>query len=380
MQEMLKDRIHRIADRYQAVSISVYAAAKGKTLFEDVFGHRNRETGEEADISTIYRSASVSKHVSAMTAMTLVDRGLLSLDEDIGSYLGYPVRNPRYKDVPITCRQLMSFTSTIHERGSYNAVMSGDLPPYMLSELLQEGAPGYTVTNFAQEIPGEKVDYSSFCIGILGTVVEKVTGMRFAEYARRAILEPLGVRGSYDPRNLDPEQIAVPCEIGSAASRPYGDAEASDPEWMKRSLENKLRLMDLPVGESYRTAQGNLYIVPKDLYVIDRVLLDGGVSEGKRILSEESVREMMTVQSRDEEMKMGIGLCMGFPDELQEKRVMAGFAGRAYGVLSGFLLIPEEGAEIICYCNGARSDGYRYGCSAVCADIIEEIGISLGLM
>lgn len=377
---MLEAKIQGIMDRYHAVSVSVYAGKRGETIFQKAVGLKNPETGEKTDIDTIYRSASVSKHVSAMTAMTLVDKGLLDIDEDISTYLGYTVRNPWHKDVPITCRQLKTFSSTLHERGNYNAIMAGKLPPYKLSEILPEGAPGYTEANFAREIPGAKVDYSSFCIGILGTVVEKVTGMRFAEYARKAILEPLGVRGSFDPRDLEASQIAVPCEMSRASSRPYGDAEASDPEWMKKSLENKLRLMDLPVGESYRTAQGNLYIVPGDLYLIDRVLMQGGVSNGRRILSESSVKEIMTIQKHDEVTHNGIGLCMAFPEELQEDGVRAGFAGRAYGVLSGFLLLPEQDAEIICYCNGAECDDYRYGCTAVCADIIEEIGRSLGLI
>ena len=184
---MLEAKIQGIMDRYHAVSVSVYAGKRGETIFQKAVGLKNPETGEKTDIDTIYRSASVSKHVSAMTAMTLVDKGLLDIDEDISTYLGYTVRNPWHKDVPITCRQLMTFSSTLHERGNYNAIMTGKLPPYKLSEILPEGAPGYTEANFAREIPGAKVDYSSFCIGILGTIVEKVTGMRFAEYARKAI-------------------------------------------------------------------------------------------------------------------------------------------------------------------------------------------------
>ena len=373
--EELNKNLLAIAERYRAVSISMCAFRDGTLIYSDAFGMRDPENGLPANTDTVYRSASVSKHVSAITAMTLFDRGLFDPDEDIGKYLGYRVRNPYYPDTPITGRQLMNFTSTLHERGTYNRILAGELPPYKLSEILDENGPGYSKENFGRTRPGEVSDYSSFCIGILGTIVEKITGKRFAAYAKEAVLDPLGIRGSFDPRDLTSYDIAVPYEIRSAneKTRPYGDAEASEPGWMKKSLENKLKLMDLPVGESYRTAQGNLYIVPQDLMKISMILLDGGISCGKRILSGKAVKEILTPLIREKNIGLDIGLCIGLTRDFDEGSLTFGFSGRAFGALNSFMLRPSDKSGAICYCNGAESTGYRFGAADICADILQAI-------
>ena len=66
------------------------------------FGYADRETGIAANQDTTYRVASISKVVTSMIVMTLWDKGIVDIDTDISSYLGFTVRNPYYPDIPIT--------------------------------------------------------------------------------------------------------------------------------------------------------------------------------------------------------------------------------------------------------------------------------------
>lgn len=52
--------------------------------------------------------------------MILVDRGLVNLDEDINSYIGFPVRNPNFPDTPITLKMVASHTSSVHDGPTYS--------------------------------------------------------------------------------------------------------------------------------------------------------------------------------------------------------------------------------------------------------------------
>lgn len=373
--EELKSKIRKTSYEQRAVSMSVCAFKNDSIIFCDAFGYKNQENYEPANIDTIYRSASVSKTVSAMAAMTLVDQGKLDLDEDIGNYLGYRVRNPYYPDIPITTRQLMTYTSTIYEEGSYSRIMVGELPPYKLSELLPEGSAGYSKENFISARPGEKIEYSSFGVGIMGAIIEKVTGKKFASYAYDSILKPLNIRGSYDPRYLDDSQVASTYEIIEPGDnpKPYGDMIGSNPEWMKKSFEYKLKLMDLPIGEAYRAPQGNLYIVPQDLAKILMVLTNKGNADGKQILSEQSVEQMLTPYMRDPDKDSLLGLNLSMFDHFIEGKRIVSFAGRAYGVLSGYFISPDDKTGVIVYSNGARSQHYAFDCPLACVEVAQII-------
>ena len=70
---------------------------------------------------TCFRVASVSKLVMTFGALALVERGVLGLDDDLSACLGYPVRNPRFPDAPVTLRMLLTHTASIRDEGNYGS-------------------------------------------------------------------------------------------------------------------------------------------------------------------------------------------------------------------------------------------------------------------
>ncbi|MDE2430090.1 MAG: serine hydrolase, partial [Burkholderiales bacterium] len=106
-------------------SLSVMAIQGGKITYQQQFGDRYIDQHDpaknlKADANTLYRVASVSKMVTAIAAMRLVEQGRLNLDADIGNYLGYRVRNPHYPQTAITARMLLSHTSSLRDDAGYN--------------------------------------------------------------------------------------------------------------------------------------------------------------------------------------------------------------------------------------------------------------------
>lgn len=356
--------LYKVAKERGAVGVSAAATRCGRLVYEGAVGFRDKSQGLPATPETIYRMASVTKHISAMTLMTLADEGRAELDADISEYLGYRVRNPHWPNVPITLRQLMTHTSTLIERGSYNRILAGDMPALKLSEILTPGSPGDDPANWLPDRPGTRYDYSSFGSGVMGAVGERITGISFAELVRRRIFEPLGLKdAALDAGALDGREVAVPDAAGSVA----------DAVWLRKSLENKKRLCALPIGEAYRSAQGNGYMRARDLLAVTQVLLNGGMSDGVRILSDASAREMCAVQFDDGFIRTGLNL-MHYNH--LAPRPLIGHYGRAYGALAIFMFDPAEKTAAAVLCNGAdmTPDGRGiYGNTLFCTQAIQAL-------
>lgn len=341
MRQKANDALGKIVQELGVVGLSAAAARGSELIFETAMGMRDPQLGLPATTDTVYRLASVTKHISAMTLMTLVDEGKADLDKDIGNYLGYKVRNPLWPDVPLTLRQLMTHTSSLVEHGSYNKILAGELPAYKLSEVLTSGSPGDCPENWLPDKPGTRHDYSSFGSGVMGAVAECITGIRFSELVHQRIFGPLDLDASLDADTLsDSAQVAVPTSAGGI----------EDTVWLGKSLENKKKLMALPVGEAYRAAQGNGFMRARDLLTVTQVLTNRGVAGGVQILSEAATGEMEKVQFNDGKIVSGLNLY--FHDHITSKRLI-GHYGRAYGALAILMFDPDEGTAATVLCNGA---------------------------
>ena len=364
----LERKLEYIALNNDTVSMSIAVVKEQDIIWEYCWGLHNRETGEATTPEVYYRMASVSKITSAVTAMTLVDKGMAELDQDIGRYLGYKVRNPYFPENIITLRHLMTHTSTLIETGNYNRICAGQLPPYMLSEILQEGGPGYSTDNYLEAAPGSVYSYSSFGTGVMGTVIEKITGMRFADYAYQAVFKPLELTCHYDPDLLPADAVvATPYEV-----TPGDDASGRGEDWLANSLKNKEKLYRLPIGEAYRMAQGNLYAKPSHIARIVMLFSGKGSSQGVSILSGAAVGEMTRVQFADKTATTGLNL-LQFDDKIVPGRYIRGHFGRAFGAFNACFFDLSDGYGIVLCTNGTNSTKSTWGYNAACEMVLNAI-------
>ena len=301
-------------------------AAAGAAAGAEAAAADGRAAGAQAadlpvDRNTRWRVASISKPVAALGAMRLVEAGILDLDRDVSDYLGYALRNSAFPDAPITLRMLLGHTSSLRDAGFY-------YPPLgtALSELLLPGgrhyeggehfaAPG-TAAAGADLHPGAFYEYCNLGYGILGSIIERVTGERFDLYMKRAVFDPLGIDAAYNPCLLSDEAFSGLSPIYRKAP---SDSETWDLEgpWRPQIDDYRQGKPAIPVrvpagatpglslegyvpGEngSLFSPQGGMRISAPGLAAIARLFINGGaarVGGGEvRLLSERSIEAMAT--------------------------------------------------------------------------------------
>lgn len=345
-------------------SLSVLAICRGQVVHEAHFGWRSVEQRLPADGRTLYRIASVSKLVTAIAVMQLVEAGRLALDADVSQALGFALRHPAHPHAPITARMLMSHTSSLRD--------PDDLLPVAPGQHLQESLAGPQAQAWwaseAGRGPGAGwFQYANTNQVVLGTMVERLTGRCFDEQVRASVLAPLGIDGGFLPqRDLAPGQEA---ELATLYRR---DAQGC---WVPQGPDRTgVRTAPMWPLEDYAPGhnaalfgpQGAMRVSVPGLGRLMRALLAGGQLDGVRILREQTLRTMLEPQWRCDERpgcangdtlhglfrEWGLGMqrFAGAPGGL----CGAGHLGMAWGLLSGFLFDPEGGGGVV-YAMGGTS-------------------------
>ena len=210
MQKLLENPEHPL------LCSSIGIIRSGEILFAETVGTRYVDpvTGLQtaADADTKFRMASISKLVVATGIWQLIEQGLLTPDADAGEVLGFPLRNPHFPQTPITIEMLLSHTSSIRE-GSDDIVCTYSIPyPHGVREFFENNSSCYYSGCWAgpEEAPGMYYSYCNFNYGLLGTIIEKVSGERFDHYMTRHVFEPLGLDcGFYVPSMAEPARRSI---------------------------------------------------------------------------------------------------------------------------------------------------------------------------
>lgn len=163
-----------------AVGISVAVIQKGKVLLAKGYGFADRENKKPVQATTLFRLGSISKPVTAVMAMKLVEEKKLNLDQSISKWVPeYPASFP-----PITLRQILSHTSGIRHYKA-NDPFSRVTKFYSSSDTLKELFKDPLL--FA---PGDKYSYSTHAYTIAARAIETAAGTDFASAVRNSILKP----------------------------------------------------------------------------------------------------------------------------------------------------------------------------------------------
>lgn len=171
-------------------------ARDGRLLFAGGYGSANTDTHQPVRPDSLFRIASVSKPITAVAVLMLVEDGRLNLDDRAFDLLlpEVPAADPRLRD--ITVRQLL------HHSAGWNAAESIDpmWNPHLVARHLGVPKPvscAQTVRfMLAQPLdhdPGERYAYSNFGYCVLGLIIETVTRESYEEYVTGHILRPLGI-------------------------------------------------------------------------------------------------------------------------------------------------------------------------------------------
>ena len=292
-------------------SLSVLAVRDGKVVYHRQFGQRSIDTdnpshGKRADRNTLYRIASISKLVTTLGVMKLVEARQLELDRDVSDYLGYRLRNPHFPDDPITLRMLLMHRSSLRDDAGYywEARLAVDLQDVLVPGGKQYGTGAMWATNAG---PGTYFQYANLPWGVIGTIIERVTGERFDRLLRRLVLDPLGLRGGFHPANFSTADLANTATLYRKRTDAGGN-EVWNPTgpWVPQVDDYR---SEAPVPRAFADyipgsngtlfgPQGNCRLSAAGLSTIMLILMNRGVHRGKPFLSESTVAEMLKEQWR----------------------------------------------------------------------------------
>jgi CubicO group peptidase (beta-lactamase class C family) len=188
----------------------------GRLVIARGYGWADVGQREPAQPTSLFRIASISKPFTGVAVMTLVQdaRYRLNLDEKAFKLLDVKLPPEEQAKVDprlwtITVRQLL------HHTAGWDREKSGDpmFKPIKIARAVGVPPPAgpdaiirYMMARPLDFDPGTRHAYSNFGYCVLGRVIEKVTGQRYADYVQRAVLQPLGIRGMRLGRSLPQDQ------------------------------------------------------------------------------------------------------------------------------------------------------------------------------
>lgn len=170
-----------------APGLAYGVVANGKLVHHGAFGVRNIATGEPVRTDTQFRIASMTKMMTALLILDLHDQGKLSLDAPAENYvpaLGswvYPTTDSR----KVTVRDLLNHTSGFVTDDPW-ADRQMERSQDELDEYLSAAEPFSTT-------PGSRFEYSNLGYTLLGQIIEKTSGQKFASRLNERLLNPLGM-------------------------------------------------------------------------------------------------------------------------------------------------------------------------------------------
>jgi CubicO group peptidase (beta-lactamase class C family) len=182
----LRAAMHRLVDTMGSPSVAVAVAKDGRIVWEDAIGWANRERRIPATANTIYPLASISKPITATGLMVLVERGQVDLDRPINTYLATTKITGLGGDASeSTVRRVLSHTAGLPLHSQFFYSDRGYSPPPVEETIRRYGNVVFP--------PGEVVEYSNLGYGIIGYVIERVSGQSYADFMRHEVFQPLGM-------------------------------------------------------------------------------------------------------------------------------------------------------------------------------------------
>ncbi len=293
-------------------------ARRGKAVYVEAFGQRDREAASPMREDTIFRIASQTKALVSVGIMVLQEDGRLLISDPVGKYLpefrettvatpkpggGYEVVKAKR---PITIRDLLTHTAGV----GYGDGIARDrwdaagIKGWYFAD--RDEPVGATIARMAalpfDAQPGERWVYG-YATDILGALIERVSGQTLDEFLRARILQPLGMT---DTHFYLPESKRERLAVVYSARESGGLERAPDPGGMV----GQGAYVQGP-RKSFSGGAGLLSTADNYARFL-QMLLNGGELEGKRILSRKSV-ELMTVNHlAGKAFREGQGFGLGF--------------------------------------------------------------------
>ena len=356
-------------------------------------GFADPKSRRRVTIDDPVRVASISKMVTAIGVMKLVDERRLDLSSDVSSWLGWPLRNPSFPDRPITLAMLLEHTSSIREHDdNYVIPLGGSLQQLMADHRNWDPQHGPGDGYFA---------YVNLNYPIIGSIVEKVTGERFDVWMRREVLDPMKLDACFNWPTCSDAAVAKAVELDTPDGKPVkDDLHGTRPTcavFVKEGEPCDLGRWKLGENGSLFSPQGGLRISARGLARVGRMMLNGGTLDAVRVLSPRAVETLLTqawtfdgssgVTDGGFYCSAGAGTHQlpnnipGCLDDLGTRgAILVGHAGDAYGLKSGLWIDRRRGRGIAYFVTGVADPAPKAPGSAYTAAEVDAFRRTYALL
>ncbi|HVZ29728.1 MAG TPA: serine hydrolase domain-containing protein [Asticcacaulis sp.] len=325
-----------MVDRKLTPGLSLSVMHDGELFYSKGFGIANLDTGAAVTPQTGFRIASITKQFTAAAILLLAEDGKLAVTDPLSKFLP---EFPRAGDV--TLRQLMSHTAGLSDYingQNHDLLVTAQRTDYTSDEvirIIQNRTPLYRAA------PGATWLYSNSGFALLGIIVERVSGLAFADFCAQRLFAPAGMAATAIDRTCTSAN-------GCSGYRPdYRAPHGFD--------------TNVPVSPSFIGGAGAIRSTTEDLVLWHKALLDG------KVLKPQSLNAMLTpvllksgapaMERRGEEpLEYGYGMGLGTVNNL---RLMS-HGGRVNGFTGHLRSLPDQKltVAILYNCDGSGAGGF----------------------
>lgn len=313
--ELLQNSVN--ANQFQGITAAI--AINGQTRWIESAGHCDEEGTTACTDETVYRIASITKTMTAIAALQLVEQGLLNLDEPIASYLPtYPIPVAEQ----ITARMLLHHTSGIAAYASVKEIESQEQYNTLLDacKVFQDRDLLFT--------PGTGYSYTSYGYVVLGAVIEAVSGQTFGDYLQENIWD----KADMEHTGIEEFGVDYPAQTAFFIRNKKGK--------IKPARANNL---------SNRIPAGGVYSTVGDLLKFGQALADG------RLLSTESLALMQQAPDVDRGQNNPYGMGAFLYGDNPQFGPVLGHSAEQTGVSGQIMIMPEKQVTVVVLSNTARA-------------------------
>lgn len=324
--EELEEKLKSEVVNNNLVSISYCVVKNDKIIHSGALGFADKINNKLATDSTRYLIASISKTVTAVAIMKLVEQNLIGLDDDINLHLPFSVRNPTFSNDKITLRMLLSHRSSISDEfqetltlDCYGTDCPMTLENYFKAVFINTGQY-FSPNNFSNDKPGTTEDYSNLGSALIGYLVERIAQTPFDLYCKNNIFIPTGMnKTEWRLANTPLSELAIP----------YSDEIVNpNPHYTFPDYPN-----------------GGLRTTVSDLSKFLRMVILNGSFNGTPILSQASMTAMKTLQFGSAEF------CLSFYYDTVKGKNVLGHSGGEKGVTTEMFYDTNTNVGVIVFSN-----------------------------
>lgn len=301
-----QELLNTLMDEGQVAGLSAGVMTDGKIVWAGGAGFADQEAKTDFTSTTMGRMASITKPMTAIAIMQLVEAGSLKLDAPVGNYIAAFKEGDK---AAITVRHLL------HQSSGIRAYKNNKERNNYVHYPTLTAAAGIVMDDKLEFAPGSDFGYTSYGYGILGMLIEAASGMSYEAYLQENIWEPAGMKSTTISQPVNEASIYHRLKPGKIKTAPQTDI-------------------------SDRIPGGGVLSTSEDLLLFGNAVLDG------TILSAESLA-LMTVDSGLKKEGNGYGMGWYLYGDSDTFGSIIGHTGAQLGCSSFLMILPKTNSVIV---------------------------------